>query len=262
MPAERASQQPATEAFLLPGGDSGALLVHGFTGTPWEMRFLGDALHRDGLTVSGIRLAGHGTSVADMEACSWTDWYASVEAGFEDLARRVQRVFVVGQSMGSLLSLELVARHPTRVQALTLLAPALITAMPWLPWVSPLIPALVSLTGDRLRFIPKEGSDLADPEMRRAIPSYDATPLRSVQQLTDLQQHVRRRLPDIEVPVLVVHARQDHTCPLENLAILQRELPGPVRSLVLRDSYHVVSVDLERERVAAEVSAFLAAHGA
>lgn len=264
MPGEPGSaQRGATDAFFLPGGKTGALLVHGFTGSPWEMRFLGDTLQSHGHTVSGVRLAGHGTQPQDMEACAWTDWYGSVEAAFDELAQQVDRVFVIGQSMGALLALELVARHPDRIQALALLAPALITSMSWLPWVTPLIPTVLTLTGERTRFLPKKGgSDIADDTMRRAIPSYDATPLRSVGQLTALQEHVRRRLPDIRRPVLVVHSRQDHTCPLENVAILQRELPGSVRCLILRDSYHVISIDLEREQVATEVASFLASHAA
>ena len=51
------------EPFLLPGGSKGVLLIHGFTGSPSEMILLGNYLYRQGYTVLGVRLAGHGKTV-------------------------------------------------------------------------------------------------------------------------------------------------------------------------------------------------------
>lgn len=254
----------SNEPVLLRAGARGSLLVHGFTGCPWEMRFLADRLHEAGITANVVRLAGHATTPADMEGTAWADWYASALGGLDALADVSDDVVVVGQSMGALLALKLAAEHPERVRALVLLAPALRTAMAWLPWVTPLIPFVVTAFGDRFRFVSKEGgSDVADDAARAAIPSYTCTPLRSVVELVALQAHVRSLLGRVRQPVLVVHSTRDHTCPIDNVALLQKELPGPVRTLILRDSFHVVSVDRDREQVAAEVAAFIAGrHGA
>jgi len=223
------------------------------------MRYLGDRLHAAGLSANVIRLAGHGTTPEDMEGVTWEDWYGSVLAGLDELAAHCSEIVVVGQSMGALLALKLAAEHRERVRGLVLLAPALVTSMPWLPWVTPLIPFVMTVAGDRFRFVGKDGgSDVADDAARAAIPSYTRTPLRAVGQLVRLQEHVRALLPEVQQPILVIHSSQDHTCPLENVAILQRELPNPVRTLILRDSFHVVSIDKDRDVVAAEVTAFVA----
>src|SRR5512143_91752 len=74
------------------GDRLGCLLVHGFTGTPQEMRFLGECLHRDGYTVSGVRLAGHCTSVKDLARTKWQDWYGSARSGVEELQQHTPQV--------------------------------------------------------------------------------------------------------------------------------------------------------------------------
>lgn len=246
-----------TEAVTFAGGPQGVLLIHGFTGSPWEMRSLGAWLHREGRTAHVVRLAGHGTTPEDMEATTAEDWYGSARAGLDALEQHTRDNVVVGQSMGALLALRLAAEEPARVRKVVLLAPALVTAMSWLPWVAPLIPLSVAASAGRLRFVPKGESDVADDEARASSPSYRATPLRSVAELVRLQQAVRPMLARLHQPVLVIHARQDHTCPLENVGILQRELPGPVRTLILPESFHVISVDKERHLVAQAVGAFL-----
>src|SRR5262249_24567415 len=127
-----------TEPFLLPGGPTGCLLIHVFTATPQEMRFLGARLHDRGCTVSGIRLAGHGTAVEDLARCTWRDWYASAREGLDQLQRRTTRIVVIGQSLGALLALELTADCPAMVEGVALLAPALVLSNPWLRWTKPL----------------------------------------------------------------------------------------------------------------------------
>ena len=91
---------------------TGVLLIHGYTGSPTEMRWIGDYLHARGLTVSGPLLPGHGTTPEAMNRCRWTDWTGHVEAALADLRTRCARVFVGGLSMGSLLTLYLAAHHP------------------------------------------------------------------------------------------------------------------------------------------------------
>ncbi|HVM98139.1 MAG TPA: alpha/beta fold hydrolase, partial [Candidatus Acidoferrales bacterium] len=101
----------STLPFLLPAGSSGALLLHGLSATPEEMRFLGDHLHARGHSVNAVRLAGHGTSVDDLERCRWQDWYASARQGLSTLQQHASHITVVGLSMGALLAVQLAASH-------------------------------------------------------------------------------------------------------------------------------------------------------
>ena len=103
---------PTAEPFLFPGDRTGCLLVHGFTGTPKEMRWLGEHLARQGRTVLGVRLAGHATQPKDMLHIRWPDWVASVEDGWNMLSCCTDRVVVMGLSMGGVLSLLFAAHYP------------------------------------------------------------------------------------------------------------------------------------------------------
>src|SRR5207247_10449234 len=101
------------DAFSLPGSRPlGCLLVHGFTGTPEEMRPLGEALAARGFPVHAVRLAGHGTDVADLARTRWTDWFASVEAGVARLRASTERLAVAGMAMGSPVAPHLAAPLP------------------------------------------------------------------------------------------------------------------------------------------------------
>jgi carboxylesterase len=219
------------------------------------MRFLADRLHTHGYTVDAVRLAGHCTTIEDFGRSTWHDWYRSALAGVEELQDGASPVVVVGQSMGALLALKLAVEHPQVIAGVVLLSPALVLSNRWVHRLAPALPLLLPLA--RQRSIRRGARDVADPQARTSSPSYRELPLPALHQLLTLQKLVRRVLPQVRQPALVIHSRQDHTCPPSNVAILQRGLGGPVRAVLLEDSFHVISIDVDKERVAAEVAAFV-----
>lgn len=257
-----AHERVDTEPFFLPAGPTGCLLLHGFTATPYDMRFIGGRLHDSDLSVSAVRLAGHASSAEDMARHSWADWYDGARAGLSELKRSAPRIVLVGQSMGALLALKLAAEHPDEVDAICLLSTALVVSARWMYWVMPTVPILMPLLPNVARFVVKGDSDIADPAARAASPTYKRVSIQSIYELLQLQANVRPLLSRIRQPALVIHSRQDHACSLENVAILERELRGPVRSVILSDSYHVVSVDVDKEQAAAEIVGFARSIGA
>jgi carboxylesterase len=101
---------PSAEPFLFLGDEIGILLVHGFTGTPKEMRTLGEYLAAQGHTVLGIRLPGHATQPADLPHMCWMDWLHAVEDGYHFLHSAGRKVFIMGLSMGGILTLTAASR--------------------------------------------------------------------------------------------------------------------------------------------------------
>src|SRR6476469_5233944 len=98
---------PTAEPFFFLGDSSkpACLLIHGFTGTPKEMRWMGEFLNQQGYNCLGIRLTGHATDPEDMIRSRWTDWVASVEDGYQFLRGLSDTIFLIGLSMGGSLSL-------------------------------------------------------------------------------------------------------------------------------------------------------------
>ena len=93
------------EPFLFPGSRTGCLLIHGFTGTPKEMRWMGEYLAKEGYSVLGVRLAGHATRPEDMIRSRWTDWVTSVEGGYHILRGLADHIYLIGLSLGGSLAL-------------------------------------------------------------------------------------------------------------------------------------------------------------
>ncbi|HMC38216.1 MAG TPA: hypothetical protein VKI19_01050, partial [Acidimicrobiales bacterium] len=79
---------PGAEPFSATGREHGALVLHGFTGSPQSMRGLAQAFAAAGFAVELPLLPGHGTSIDDMSHTTWTDWSDAAEAAYRDLARR------------------------------------------------------------------------------------------------------------------------------------------------------------------------------
>jgi carboxylesterase len=240
-------------AFDLAGGPDAALLLHGLTGSPYEMRHVADALHRAGVRCLGPIMPGHGGDPAALLPLRWEDWVAGARREQARLAG-ARRVFLVGCSMGALVACAL-AREASDVAGLVLLAPALHLAR-----AGRLAAFLARTPIARLRpLVPKVGgSDVRDREQRRVNPTMPAVPLAAVAQLEALSRHVDALLPGLRVPTLVIAGRQDHTVELSGaLRIAARIGSAPARLVVLERSFHLVGIDVERDRCAAEVVGFV-----
>ena len=98
---------PGAEAFRHEGGATGALLCHGFTGSPGSLRPWAQYLAEAGLAVSVPRLPGHGTTWQEMSRTRWEDWYAEADRGYEELRGQSNEIFVMGLSTGVCLALRM-----------------------------------------------------------------------------------------------------------------------------------------------------------
>lgn len=237
------------------------LLVHGLTGTPSEVKAVGKAIARRGYTVHGVQLAGHCGSEADLLATGWRDWSRSVEDAFERLKRRHATVFVGGLSMGALLSLKLAADRPRDVAGVLLFSTTLFYDGWAIPWTRVLVkPALALGFARWVRFVEASPYGIKDDRLReriaRSMSSGDSagagnasTPGRSLQDLHRLIAVVKRALPAIRTPALVVHARDDDMTSLRNAGYVAARIGGDVEKVVLDDSYHMVTLDKDRERL-------------
>ncbi len=229
------------------------LLLHGLTGSTFELVPVARALHAAGMRCLAPVMAGHGGPARDLAGVPWAEWVGKAR---RDLARLegARRTFVVGCSMGALVACALAHDHPARVDGLVLLAPALELAVQGrLGAALGRVPLLAGLV------LPKRaGSDVSDVEMRRRNPCMDGIPIGAVAELAALQRDVDRLLPGIAAPALVVHGAHDHTVTMGGARRLARRIgSGPAELLVLRRSWHLVGIDVERERCAAAATAFL-----
>ncbi len=240
-------------AFLLDGGPIGVLLIHGFTGSPPEMRPVGDYLNARGLTVSAPLLPGHGTDVDDMNRRRWSEWTAHVERALSDLQSRCSTVFVGGLSMGALLTLHLGAHHP-EIAGLMTYSPAVLVASK-LIYLTPVLKYLISK-----RSAAGE-SGLTDHDADSRIWCYEEQPLRAAHEFLKLQRVVRRLLPVVKQPLRIIQSTGDAIIDPRCGQILYDEAGSTDKELVwLHNSGHNIMVDAEWEFAAEKTHKFIQAH--
>lgn len=238
---------PTAEPFLLLGDRSkpACLLIHGFTGTPKEMHWMGEYLNQQGYTCLGVRLAGHATDPEDMIRSNWTDWTASVEDAFSLLRGLTDRIFLVGLSMGGILSLLMSTR--LTVQGVVAMST---------PYKLPDDPRLrkIDWIAKIVTYMPKSdeapGASWFDKEAFREHISYPMNPVRSIGQLNLLLGEMRAALPKINVPVLLIHSKDDKYVPPESMELIFADLKTSDKTkLFLTGSGHVVTRDAARHQV-------------
>lgn len=259
--------------FHLRGGRSGVLLIHGLTGTPTEMRFVGNGLHRAGFTVLGMQLAGHCGDEADLLATGWRDWVASAHAAADRLRDQVDHLFVAGLSMGAVLALKLAIDRPRDVDGLGLYGTTFFHdgwATPAIGRFAFLLPLATALGFGRGRVSEEvEPYGIKDERIRHrivgAMLSGDSQaaglagfPWPSLAEFQRLSLHVRNRLGRVRAPCFVAHSSDDDVASLRNVRVVERGVNAPVETLLLDDSYHMVTVDRERGRVIERSAAFFA----
>jgi len=239
---------PGAEPFFLPGGDTGILIVHGFTGAPSEMRLVGKYLNSLGYTVLAPRLLGHGTTPEEMAKTSWPHWYSSVEDGYHILSGTCREVAAVGLSMGGLLSLQLASEY--KLSKLVLLSTPIYIANKRIKLL-PLYRMFTNFVRKKRKRLPAEGEEYSI--------SYELTPLASLSSLLNLIEHVAQRLPSITLPTLIMQSKREHTVEPESAQFIYNNLGSTEKKLVwLNRSGHIITLDAERDLVFEEIGRFLA----
>lgn len=236
-----------------PDASTAVLLLHGFTGSPWEVRPLAESLAARGFFVRAPRLPGHGTTPEDMLWVTWREWLAAAEAAFDSLTR-FPRVCIAGLSMGGLLGLLLAERHGARVSKLVLMAPVMRVQRRAGRLLERLGPG--PLQGFAAKWLEKTTTDLEDDAARAQSPVLPRYPLGRLLDLFELQRLARRAAPRVMAPTFIAAAVQDHVVQLESIEALHADMPGS-RFLVLQRGFHILTHDVDRARLTAEVAEFI-----
>lgn len=237
---------PGAEPFRFPGGHDGILMIHGFSGSPASLRPLGESFAARGVSVHGIRLPGHGTSIDDLRRHRWPSWVAAAEQGLAEARGSCDRVVVFAQSFGAALAVHLAARHDGEVQGLALSSPYLFD------WRLAFVPIA--------RLVVKEKEGVGDDIRKEHLTetAYERIPAEAIATMAEFLEVARRELPAVRVPALVFRPGADHTIPRRNPERVYERLGSSRKELVdCPNSYHVISLDHDAPMVAERVLAFL-----
>lgn len=263
----------ADHSFLLQGNRTGILLIHGLTGTPNEMRGLARRFHQQGYTVMALQLAGHCGTVKDLVNTTWHDWYQNVCDAAEQLKQHVDGLFVAGLSMGALLALNYAVEHP--ILGVISYSPTFKYDGWSIPlWSKLAAPWLLPL-GYHLNLFRNTTFDEAEPfgiyneKLRQRIvhsmqhgdsseAGLPGNPWHSLYQLQCLSKTLRKRLSRITSPCLLMHAYDDDVAHRKNSQLIYDHVQGPKKLVWLKKSYHMITIDNDREQVVTDTLVFIA----
>lgn len=244
MPDERT----AAFSFGLPA-QPGVLLLHGFTGSPAELRPFGQVLSAHGYHTVAPCYPGHGQAPPDLASAGADDWLSAARGALAGFGKPVH---LVGLSMGALLALRLAREQPDSVRSLTLLAPALrLTAVG--RWASLLLWRVPALYRSHPTVPIPPHSDLRDPTLAGENPKAARLSLYGLAELQRLQRETAADTRAVRAPVLIALGALDRTVSNAAAKRLSERLAAAL--LVLPRSGHQLGLDHDRAQLAAAVLA-------
>lgn len=238
---------PGAEPFSGGPGPHGVLVLHGLTGSPQSLRSLATAFAAAGFAVELPLLPGHGTTVEDLATTGWDDWSGAAEMAYQELASRCDRMVLAGLSAGGSLAVWLAAHHP-EVAGVVVVN----------PFIDPPAPSFLEVLRGMLAgggvVLPGIGSDIADPAASEL--AYGNLPVAALLSLSEALVELQEALPSVACPVLVMTSAQDHTVPPVSSEVLAAAVSGPVERVTLERSYHVATLDHDKDEVERRALAF------
>ncbi len=247
----------------LSGGEEAILLIHGLTGNPYEMKFLAEKLNKAGFTVAAPCLPGHSQTLADLKKTHWQDWYGRARESYLQLKKTHCKVGIGGLCMGAVLALEL-AYEFEEIPAISLMSTTLFYDGWTIPWYSFLI-SLAYYTPLKYfySFTERPPYGIKNERLRKIVMNntktlvYDEVPGSVMGQNFQLINQGKQHLPQIKTPLLLLHAREDDTASLKNAEYVEQNVGSTdIRKVVLANSYHMITIDNDRNLVAQENIAF------
>jgi carboxylesterase len=247
------------------------LLVHGLTGVPLEMKFIGKALHKEGFTVVCPLLEGHAKGTKELLKTNWRDWYATIEKTFLALRERFKKVYVAGICVGGMIGLNLAAEYGEMVEGAAIYSAAIrydgwnIPVHGFLSFLIPLIGNLPPLR--YMGFDERPPYGIKDDRLRKIILRSDILkethhnfPYPMLKEMYALNSEMEKKYQKIKAPTLLLHAKNDDLSHYRNSEYIYKKITAPKEMHLLEDSYHMIHIDKERDKVAKMTTDFFNKH--
>jgi carboxylesterase len=264
--------------FFLKGTDTLVLLIHGITGTPSEMRYLGKTLNKAGFSVFCGTLPRHCSTLEELKKVTWREIADACKEDFLRLSKEYRQVFVGGLSMGAVMAVHLAYEFPSQVRGIIAFAPTFFydgwalhkaKALMHLVWHIPFLRNMINIResspyglkdGDLRQNIERFYKNAKASEFSKKVFLFGSPffPLTCLYQHHLFVKSVKKELFSVKTPIIIFHAREDDMVSIANARYLLEHIgSADKRLVVLEDSYHMITIDREKDLVAQEVIKFL-----
>ena len=253
------------ETFYQGSTGHAVVLLPGLCGSELEMGVIPRLLRQSNITYAIPRVQGYS---AHTGITGYENWIETVQQFVTDLETDHASVSLVGLSMGATLALAVASRKNT-IKSLCLLSPVMLFDGWSVPWYYPLLTLAVRLGFRNWHYQEREPFGVKNKELRRhiqkAVQANSVSelgaahlPAKHLFQSLELIKASKKGLADIVADTLIIHAIDDETASPKNPDMIQKAISSETcRVIWLGNSYHMITVDNEREIVANEVSSFI-----
>jgi carboxylesterase len=266
-------------SFFMPGDRNLCFLIHGLTGTAKEMGSIAQRLNKQGFSVAAPLMLNHDKSISCLKRTAWQELYNSIRDEFVKYSNDYENIFVAGLSSGALIGILLAYEFPEKVKALNCFSPTLFYDGWGNPKSKVLLP-LVYRTPFKYWFYFKEEYPygLKNKRLRSKVErfykdaklfdyskvhlyGYPVIPVSCMHQNSLLAKKVISVLKDVQTPIQLLQARDDDVTSPKNSYYIYENIGSKDKKIIfLEDSYHIITADQERDKVAEETVAFFEKH--
>jgi carboxylesterase len=241
------------KGFFLSGQKAQVLLIHGYTGSPYDLRILGDFLHKEDFLVEALLLKGHGKKPEHIHDATALDWISQGRKALEKFDKK-KPIIVGGLSMGGLIAMVLAAEQ--KIDALLLFSPSL--RLLSLAEIT-LFAAEAGLLNKNISIKKMSGSDIADPIAKAKTPSLKEMPVSGLLELSKLRTLAKNCMGAISCPIFLAFGKNDQA--IDAISSHQMILQGCPNAVIFSKTYekskHVITLDYDKEQLFLDVLQFL-----
>ncbi|MFZ2387151.1 MAG: alpha/beta fold hydrolase [Polaromonas sp.] len=270
--AESRTTPTLVKPLTLAGGPHGVLLFHGLSSGPLELQFVARGLHRAGYTVHAPVIPGYTYGLIRDHGVDHgaEDWICAALRELDWLAEQCESVSVGGLCIGAILALRVAALRSGRLSSVLALSTALHFDGWGNPWYTPLLNLARYLPfAKRISIREREPYGLKDPRMRAWVKRQMETAgqstagaaslrVRDLLKSRDLIAITRKSLQEIKCDTLLIHAKEDECASTRSsFEVADRVNSSRIHLVILSDSYHMISIDQEKDLVIREMIRFL-----
>ena len=236
--------------------DKAVLLLHGMTGSPYEMKQYGKILHKAGYNIYCPCLPGHGRNIKDIKQAKWNDWLNFALEQYDELKENYPEVYISGVCMGAVLAL-LVAEKRQDVSGVVSISTTLHLDGWTIPWYKFMMPVgLYTILRYYYSFPEREPYGIKNKTVRRKISAMlkeniialDNIPMACVYELLGMSRHLRKNAKNITSPVLLIHSQEDDLTSVKSADYIYKNISSEIKEFIIfNNSYHLIVLDNDKD---------------
>lgn len=244
------SKEELVKPFVIQGGETGILLVHGFSACPIDIKPLGERFSEWGYTIQAPLLPGHGTTPEEMKHTTWTDWVGTVDEAISQMKKKCTKVIAIGHSMGGLIVLSLASQQ--KLDGVVAINAPIIYRDHDLHFAERL------LGKQEYAYKPQKESEIS--VNREGLPhfSYIKIPVESFVSLNKAITPVQNELHKIDCPALVIQSLEDKTVHPRSGRMIEKSIKHNNKEVIYWEKEdHYILLSAARDELAHRIQSFL-----